>query len=292
MPSKKAKLTRIAFNPKQPVVLVGDEKGRVTLLKLSPNLRRSSAPVEGKTLQELEEAKMDRIIQIAEKSLRQALKVRGGRRGRGRMRAPFPCVHGDLQRSLCTLCAFIPTLSLACAGGEDEREGRRERGVRDARAGERRAFVMGSLRRWRLKATCYHASKFKNEANTAKYRRASDLQSNVLGARRGDLHDPTGPTANATSSSGSHSSACSPAPAPATGRRRPVPSRHGPRSPHAFWPPPRPSLQPAAPPPRWLPAPCRLSAPRCHRGQKPARNSRLLALSRKACAGAHATHDR
>lgn len=75
MPSKKAKLTRIAFNPKQPVLLVGDEKGRVTLLKLSPNLRKTASPVEGKSQQECEEAKMDRIIQIAEKSLKQALKV-------------------------------------------------------------------------------------------------------------------------------------------------------------------------------------------------------------------------
>ncbi|KIY93417.1 Dynein, intermediate chain, flagellar outer arm [Monoraphidium neglectum] len=41
--------TKLAFNQKYPVVLVGDSKGNVTCLKLSPNLRRSSAaaPVAG-----------------------------------------------------------------------------------------------------------------------------------------------------------------------------------------------------------------------------------------------------
>eukprot|EP00201_Polytomella_parva_P000559 CAMPEP_0175076480 /NCGR_PEP_ID=MMETSP0052_2-20121109/22753_1 /TAXON_ID=51329 ORGANISM="Polytomella parva, Strain SAG 63-3" /NCGR_SAMPLE_ID=MMETSP0052_2 /ASSEMBLY_ACC=CAM_ASM_000194 /LENGTH=591 /DNA_ID=CAMNT_0016345629 /DNA_START=118 /DNA_END=1893 /DNA_ORIENTATION=- len=36
---KKAKLTKIVFNRKQPIILVGDDKGCVTSLKLSPNLR-------------------------------------------------------------------------------------------------------------------------------------------------------------------------------------------------------------------------------------------------------------
>jgi dynein intermediate chain 1 len=39
---KKSKLTHISFNPFEPVVLVGDEKGQVISMKLSPNLRKVS----------------------------------------------------------------------------------------------------------------------------------------------------------------------------------------------------------------------------------------------------------
>lgn len=37
---KKNKITHIQFNPVYPVVIIGDERGHVTSLKLSPNLRR------------------------------------------------------------------------------------------------------------------------------------------------------------------------------------------------------------------------------------------------------------
>jgi len=37
---KKAKLTRIIFNPVEPIIMVGDDKGSVIALKLSPNLRQ------------------------------------------------------------------------------------------------------------------------------------------------------------------------------------------------------------------------------------------------------------
>jgi dynein intermediate chain 1 len=37
----KSKLTRVAFSPFDPIVLVGDDRGLVQSLKLSPNLRRS-----------------------------------------------------------------------------------------------------------------------------------------------------------------------------------------------------------------------------------------------------------
>lgn len=49
--ARKARLTRLAFNAKHPVLLVGDEAGCVHCLKLSPNLRRSfnqgEAPLGG-----------------------------------------------------------------------------------------------------------------------------------------------------------------------------------------------------------------------------------------------------
>lgn len=41
---KKAKLTKVVFNPKWPIILVGDDKGVVTSLKLSPNLRKQAQP--------------------------------------------------------------------------------------------------------------------------------------------------------------------------------------------------------------------------------------------------------
>lgn len=37
---RKSKLTRICFNATEPVLLVGDDKGSVLALKLSPNLRK------------------------------------------------------------------------------------------------------------------------------------------------------------------------------------------------------------------------------------------------------------
>ncbi|KAK9824529.1 hypothetical protein WJX72_011108 [[Myrmecia] bisecta] len=64
---QKAKLTRIAFNPKHPVLLVGDDRGCVTCLKLSPNLRRSSKPDGKQTMQEAENAKLDHVLDIARK---------------------------------------------------------------------------------------------------------------------------------------------------------------------------------------------------------------------------------
>ena len=47
---KKSKLTHISFNPFEPILLVGDEKGQVISLKLSPNLRnKKKGSVEEET---------------------------------------------------------------------------------------------------------------------------------------------------------------------------------------------------------------------------------------------------
>jgi dynein intermediate chain 1, axonemal len=44
VPRKKNKLTRIVFNTKLPFIIVGDDKGTSTILKLSPNLRLACKP--------------------------------------------------------------------------------------------------------------------------------------------------------------------------------------------------------------------------------------------------------
>lgn len=65
---KKAKLTKMVFNPKHPIVLVGDDKGCVVSLKLSPNLRITSKPEKGQKFEDLECAKLDAVVEIARKS--------------------------------------------------------------------------------------------------------------------------------------------------------------------------------------------------------------------------------
>ena len=48
---------------------VGDDKGRVISLKLSPNLRKLPVPKEGETkaLQELQVEQVERLLTVAEK---------------------------------------------------------------------------------------------------------------------------------------------------------------------------------------------------------------------------------
>ena len=48
---KTTKLNHVAFNPEQPIVLVGDDHGSVNSLKWSPNLRKKIPPdaEDGKT---------------------------------------------------------------------------------------------------------------------------------------------------------------------------------------------------------------------------------------------------
>ena len=37
---KRARLTHVVFNPSSPIIIVGDDRGGVNSLKLSPNLRK------------------------------------------------------------------------------------------------------------------------------------------------------------------------------------------------------------------------------------------------------------
>jgi dynein intermediate chain 1 len=43
---RKSKLTHVRFNPFEPIILIGDEKGQVISLKLSPNLRKKGGSPE------------------------------------------------------------------------------------------------------------------------------------------------------------------------------------------------------------------------------------------------------
>jgi len=59
---RKAKLTKVSFNPKHPIILVGDDRGCVTSLKLSPNLRKGDDDI----------SKLDKIMEVALKGDSQA----------------------------------------------------------------------------------------------------------------------------------------------------------------------------------------------------------------------------
>lgn len=54
----KARLTRLAFNPVEPIIIVGDDRGGVLSLKLSPNLRKQSRDPEQ------ERAKIGAIVEV------------------------------------------------------------------------------------------------------------------------------------------------------------------------------------------------------------------------------------
>ncbi|XP_072429261.1 dynein, axonemal, intermediate chain 1, paralog 2 isoform X2 [Chiloscyllium punctatum] len=64
---KRNKLTHIAFNPTYPIIMVGDERGGVSILKLSPNLRKQPKAKKGQEVQkgpEVEIAKMDKLLSL------------------------------------------------------------------------------------------------------------------------------------------------------------------------------------------------------------------------------------
>lgn len=64
---KTSKLSRIEFNPVHPIIIVGDDRGYVTSLKLSPNLRKKPKEKKGQELQkgpEVEIAKMEKLLSL------------------------------------------------------------------------------------------------------------------------------------------------------------------------------------------------------------------------------------
>uniref|UniRef100_A0A8C4U212 Uncharacterized protein n=1 Tax=Falco tinnunculus TaxID=100819 RepID=A0A8C4U212_FALTI len=64
---KKNKITHIQFNPVYPIVIIGDERGHVTSLKLSPNLRRMPKEKKGQEVKkgpEVEIAKLDKLLNL------------------------------------------------------------------------------------------------------------------------------------------------------------------------------------------------------------------------------------
>ncbi|XP_071586234.1 dynein axonemal intermediate chain 1 isoform X2 [Heliangelus exortis] len=65
--TKNNKITHIQFNPVYPVVIIGDERGHVTSLKLSPNLRKMPKAKKGQEVKmgpEVEIAKLDKLLNL------------------------------------------------------------------------------------------------------------------------------------------------------------------------------------------------------------------------------------
>lgn len=61
-------LTKIAFNPRHPILLVGDDRSCVTTLKLSPNLRQICQLEGGQSVRDAEVAKLEAVLAVALKS--------------------------------------------------------------------------------------------------------------------------------------------------------------------------------------------------------------------------------
>ena len=69
---KRAKLTHVSFNQESPILIVGDDRGGVVSLKISPNLRKVFVPKdeEGNVLEhdpvQLQIDKMDKLLAVAD----------------------------------------------------------------------------------------------------------------------------------------------------------------------------------------------------------------------------------
>merc|ERR1712216_720389 len=63
---KRSKLTKVQFNEHDPIVLVGDERGSVISMKLSPNLRKDWVPARDIKKGEVDDAQlksMEKLLQ-------------------------------------------------------------------------------------------------------------------------------------------------------------------------------------------------------------------------------------
>ncbi|XP_039560428.1 dynein intermediate chain 1, axonemal [Passer montanus] len=64
---KKNKTTHVQFNPAYPIIIVGDERGLITCLKLSPNLRKMPKEKKGQEVKkgpEVEIAKLEKLLSL------------------------------------------------------------------------------------------------------------------------------------------------------------------------------------------------------------------------------------
>uniref|UniRef100_G1QYC4 Dynein axonemal intermediate chain 1 n=1 Tax=Nomascus leucogenys TaxID=61853 RepID=G1QYC4_NOMLE len=64
---KKNKLTHVQFNPIHPIIIVGDDRGHIICLKLSPNLRKMPKEKKGQEVQKgpaVEIAKLDKLLNL------------------------------------------------------------------------------------------------------------------------------------------------------------------------------------------------------------------------------------
>uniref|UniRef100_A0A452RSH4 Dynein axonemal intermediate chain 1 n=1 Tax=Ursus americanus TaxID=9643 RepID=A0A452RSH4_URSAM len=64
---KKNKITHVQFNPIHPIIIVGDDRGHVICLKLSPNLRKMPKEKKGQEVQKgpaVEIAKLDKLLNL------------------------------------------------------------------------------------------------------------------------------------------------------------------------------------------------------------------------------------
>jgi len=61
---KRAKLTHVSFNNRDPIILVGDDRGGVNSLKLSPNLRKIAVAPEGAEETPQEELEIDKVDKL------------------------------------------------------------------------------------------------------------------------------------------------------------------------------------------------------------------------------------
>ena len=61
---KRTKLTHIAFNSRYPILLAGDDRGNITSLKLSPNLRKKPKVKKGQEAPDGTEAEITKLDKI------------------------------------------------------------------------------------------------------------------------------------------------------------------------------------------------------------------------------------
>nr|XP_042903025.1 dynein axonemal intermediate chain 1-like [Parasteatoda tepidariorum] len=69
-PKQNINLTKVLFHPTMPILIVGDEKGSVIILKLSPNIRSSLKDLNTEEFVSREREKMERLLKV---SIRPAL---------------------------------------------------------------------------------------------------------------------------------------------------------------------------------------------------------------------------